>query len=160
MQEKLAIPTDLPGVLLQPLEIIPTPGGDVLHMLKSDYALAPAPGPFGEIYFSEIYPGSVKAWKRHHLQTQRFAVPVGMIKIVLFDDRENSPGRGNLLELELGRPEHYNLLLIPPMIWYGFMCASAGPAIICNYADMPHRRDEAGRLPSDSSIIPFSWPPL
>lgn len=158
MQETEVILTDIDGVYLQPLATIPTAGGPVLHMLAPDYALAPMSNPFGEIYFSEVFAGACKAWKRHKAQTQRFAVPIGMIQIVLFDARAHSPTHGNILELELGRPDHYFLLLIPPMIWYGFKCISPQSALICNYVDLPHNPEEAERLPMDSSVIPFVWP--
>lgn len=154
MQENLAIPTDIQDVLIQPLGIVPTQGGPVLHMLKQGYALEPH-GEFGEIYFSEVEQHAVKAWKRHKLQTQRFAVPIGLIKIVLFDDRPSSQSRGNILELILGRPDHYNLLLIPPMVWYGFK--GMEQALICNYADVPHAPDEAEKMAMDASLIPYVW---
>ncbi len=46
---------------------------------------------FGEIYFSTIYPGVIKGWHIHTKMTLNYAVPVGMIKLVCFDDREDSP---------------------------------------------------------------------
>lgn len=82
------------GVEVQDLRIIPTEGGPVLHMLRADSPLFRS---FGELYFSEVEPGHVKAWKRHSRQTQHFAVPVGMLKIVLYDDRADSPSRGLLI---------------------------------------------------------------
>lgn len=57
------------GVVLQDLRIIPADGGPVLHMLRADSPLFRS---FGELYFSEVEPGSVKAWKRHAVQTQPF----------------------------------------------------------------------------------------
>ena len=62
------------------------------------------------MYFSEVEPGCVKAWKCHTRQTQRFAVPVGQLKIVLYDDRPESPTRGRIMEVLLGRPDNYALL--------------------------------------------------
>ncbi len=53
-------------------------------MLRND---SPEFEKFGECYFSEIFPGKIKAWKRHNLQTQNLAVPIGLIKIVFFDSR-------------------------------------------------------------------------
>lgn len=144
--------------LLQPLDIIETPGGPVMHMLRSGSPLLPdiSKG-FGEIYFSEAVPGHVKAWKRHTLQTQHFAVPWGLLKIVLYDDRQHSPTRGALCELALGRPGHYALLRIPVNVWYGFTAMNAAPALICNYADIPHDPDEGLRLPPNDPYVPYRW---
>lgn len=115
------------------------------------------PDGFGEIYFSEIYPGSVKAWKRHSRQAQLFAVPVGRIRIALYDSRRNSLSHDVLEIIELGRPDNYSLLAVPPGIWYGFMCLSQRSALICNCADIPHNPEESEKLPADTPLIPYKW---
>ena len=83
--------TCIEGVVLQELQIIATAGGPVLHMLKAGSPLVPdfSCG-FGEIYFSEVVPGAVKAWKCHRRQSQLFAVPHGLLQIVLYDGRSAS----------------------------------------------------------------------
>lgn len=146
--------TGIEGVVLLPLKIIPTDGGPVLHMLRSDSPLFKG---FGELYFSEVLPGAVKAWKQHSRQTQHFAVPMGHLKIVLFDGRETSSTQGQVLELTLGRPDNYALLCIPPLVWYGFTALGTAPALICNCADMPHDPQEAVRKPVDTKDIPYRW---
>lgn len=153
-QEK--IPTILSGVWLQPLQVIQANGGPVLHFLRKDYALAPKKG-FGEIYFSEVLPGAVKAWKRHKQQTQLFAVPMGQIQIVLYDSRPDSPTNSQILSLPLGRPDNYKLLCIPPGLWYGFKAISPVPALIGNCVDIPHDPAEADKLPMDAPEIPYKW---
>lgn len=158
MDEK-PVPTGIEGALFQPLRVIPTPGGPVLHMLRAGSPLLPdfADG-FGEIYFSEVLPGAVKAWKRHSRQTQLFAVPSGLLRIVLYDDRPASPTRGTLVERLLGRPDDYGLLRIPPLVWYGFTALGESPALICNCADLPHDPAEGERRPLDDPAVPYAWP--
>lgn len=142
------------GVLLQDLTILPTDGGPVLRMLRADSPLYKG---FGELYFSEIEPGKIKAWKCHTVQTQHFAVPVGRIKVVLYDARKGSPTRNRMVEIMLGRPDQYQLLRIPPEIWYGFTALGDTPALICNCADLPHDPAEALRKEHDSPDIPYHW---
>lgn len=149
-----ATPTAIDGVLTLDLAVLPTPGGPVMRMLRPNSPLFKS---FGELYFSEVDPGAIKAWKYHTLQTQHFAVPVGQLKVVLFDDRENSPTRGTVLEVILGRPDSYRLLRIPPRIWYGFTAVSATPALICNCADIPHDPAESTKKPADTPDIPYRW---
>ena len=60
-------------------------------MLRED---SPVFERFGEIYFSTVYPGVVKGWHVHKRMTLNYAVPVGMIKLVCYDDREDSPDQG------------------------------------------------------------------
>jgi dTDP-4-dehydrorhamnose 3,5-epimerase len=142
------------GVSLTTLPALVDARGAVLHMLRSD---APDFTRFGEVYFSEIRPGVVKAWKRHRRQTQNLAVPVGRVRMVLFDDRDGSHTRGGLLELELGRPDAYARVRIPPGVWYGFACLDDTPALIANCADLPHDPQEGETVPIDDPRIPFSW---
>lgn len=145
---------EIAGAVLAELSVIPTPGGPVLHMLKADSPLYMG---LGEVYFSEVEPGAVKAWKRHLRMTQHFAVPVGLMKIALHDDRPDSPTRGHTAEVLLGRPDHYRLLRIPPLVWYGFTAVSDGPALICNCADLAHDPAESERAGLDDPRIPYHW---
>ncbi|MDR2124703.1 MAG: dTDP-4-dehydrorhamnose 3,5-epimerase family protein [Desulfovibrio sp.] len=144
------------GVLSIPLSVMAAAGGPVLHMLRADSRHFSA---FGEIYFSVINPGAVKAWKRHRLQEQNFACPCGLVRLVAYDGREASPTFGTLASFTLGLPDHYRLLRIPPGVFYGFTALSAKPAVLANCADMVHNPDEADALPPDSPLVPYSWPP-
>jgi len=142
------------GVTLTELRQISDDRGAVLHMLRCD---APGFTRFGECYFSEVLPGSVKAWKRHRIQVQNLAVPVGRIRIVIHDCRAESPTHGDLQVLELGRPDAYLLLRIPPGLWYGFSCIGNTPALIANCADLPHDPTEAEVRSMDDPEIPYRW---
>jgi dTDP-4-amino-4,6-dideoxygalactose transaminase/dTDP-4-dehydrorhamnose 3,5-epimerase-like enzyme len=142
------------GINLTELRQIGDARGAVLHMLRAD---AVDFTQFGECYFSEVFPGAVKAWKKHTLQTQNLAVPVGRIKFVLYDDREGSETRGQVEVLELGRPDAYQRLQIPPGIWYGFSCLSDSAAMLANCADLPHDPAEGEVRPVDDPAIPYHW---
>lgn len=153
--------TSIDGVYLAPLKIINANGGPVMHMLRRGSPFLPENlRDFGEIYFSQINPGYIKAWKRHTLQTQNFAVPQGLIKIYLYDDRKDSKTWGQTEGFTLGRPDNYNLLHIPPGVWYGFIALNNVPAIICNYADVPHDPQEAEKVLPGSPDAPCPWPPF
>lgn len=142
------------GVIITTLRQISDDRGAVLHMLRND---APEFSRFGECYFSEVLPGAVKAWKRHRMQTQNLTVPVGRMRVVIFDGREISPTRDRIQILELGRPDAYVRLHIPPGIWYGFSCISENPALLVNCADMPHDPTESEIRPVNSVTIPYTW---
>ena len=47
------------GVVITPLRQIADERGKVMHMLRNDAVHFSA---FGEIYFSCVYPGAIKAW--------------------------------------------------------------------------------------------------
>ncbi len=160
--------TAIAGVFCQLLRVIATPGGAVMHMLRPDMELLPGAADagkggrllVGEIYFSEVLPGCVKAWKRHTRQTQYFAVPVGLLGLVMYDDRLHSPTRGAMVSLRLGREGLYALVRIPCGVWYGFTALNGVPAVICNAADIPHDPEEGVKVAMDSPqgrAIPFDW---
>ncbi|WP_096697384.1 dTDP-4-dehydrorhamnose 3,5-epimerase family protein [Polaromonas sp. AER18D-145] len=142
------------GIVITQLREISDGRGAVLHMLRRD-----APGflGFGECYFSEVQPGAVKAWKRHSQQTQNLAVPIGRIRMVIYDDRADSPTCGQLDSIELGRPDRYFRLTVPPGLWYGFTCVSGLPALLVNCADLPHDPAESIQCPIDDPDIPYDW---
>jgi dTDP-4-dehydrorhamnose 3,5-epimerase len=131
------------GVVITPLREIRDGRGAVLHMLRTDAADFRA---FGECYFSEVAPMAIKAWKRHHRQTQNLAVPVGRVRFVIYDARESSATCGCLEVVELGRPDAYARLCIPPMLFYGFTCTSEFPALVVNCTDIPHDSAESDTL--------------
>jgi len=128
--------------------------GSVLHMMRRDSKLFKQ---FGEVYFSEILSGKVKAWKRHKQQTQNLTVPVNNIRLVIYDNRPSSSTHGKIEEYELGRPDHYCLVHIPPMLWYGFQALGGETALIVNCADQPHDPNDTESLSSDSNEIPYQW---
>ena len=81
------------GVIVEKLNVIEDGRGKIMHMVCRD---SPTFTAFGEIYFSTINHGVVKAWRKHLKMTQLFAVPIGKIKLVIYDDRKNSPTYGLL----------------------------------------------------------------
>ena len=153
MDHRLAELAQLDGVVVTELRQIVDQRGAVLHMLRAD---APDFTGFGECYFSEVAPGAVKAWKRHRLQTQNIAVPVGRIRLVLFDTRKQNSDPA-LVSVELGRPDAYVRVRIPPYIWYGFSCVSRETALLVNCADHPHDPAESDSKTLDDPEIPFRW---
>lgn len=159
MKNKYILAGGIKDALIKDLKIISAPGGPVLHMLKADDEQFRDffPNGVGEVYFSEVEPGAVKAWKLHKKQNGLFAVPMGLIKMVLYDARAESTTLGVMGALDLGRPDDYRLLRIPHGVWYGFKCVSATPAIICNCADIPHDPDDCLRKPANDLSIPYQW---
>lgn len=141
------------GVRIEPRRQIVDERGKIMHMLKSTDDVFQQ---FGEIYFSVVNPGVVKAWHIHKKMVLNYAVPFGAIKFVLYDDREGSPTRGVLQEVFLG-PDSYNLVTVPPMVWNGFKGISTTPAIVANCASIPHDPDEIMRCDPFENHIGYDW---
>jgi len=141
------------GVQIVPLRQIVDERGKVMHMLRSD---APHFRSFGEIYFSAVHPGVVKAWHIHKRMVLNYAVPVGKIKLVLYDDRAGSPTKGEIQEIYLG-PDNYNLVVIPALVWNGFKGAGPETAFVANCATIPHDPTEIERMEPADPRIPYDW---
>ena len=141
------------GVFIKPLSQITDERGKIMHMLRAD---EPHFERFGEIYFSVVYPGVIKGWHLHKEMTLNYTVISGMIKLVLYDPRENSPTKGEIQELYIGE-DNYVLVKIPPGIYNGFKGIGTKPAIVANCATLPHHPDEIERLDPFTIDIPYDW---
>lgn len=141
------------GVVVTPLKRIIDDRGAVMHMLRRDWPIFEA---FGEIYFSTVHPGVVKAWRRHENMTLNYAVPVGRIRFVLYDDRQLSPTRGQVQQIVVGEA-NYVLVTVPPCIWNGFEGLGESTALVANCATVPHDQDEIERKAPDDPSIPHRW---
>ncbi|EKD89901.1 MAG: hypothetical protein ACD_32C00113G0010 [uncultured bacterium] len=142
------------GVIIKPLKKIADERGIIMHMMKDT---DPEFKKFGEIYFSAVYPGVVKGWHSHIKMTLNYAVVKGMIKLVLYDNRENSPTKGELMEIFIG-DNNYSLVTIPPMVWNGFKGIGTQEAIVANCTDISHDPDEIQRMdPLQNDIVSYDW---
>ena len=141
------------GVVLKELKTLADHRGAVMHMLRSD---DPFFERFGEVYFSTVNPGIVKGWKKHLRMTQYFAVPVGNVRVVIYDDRPDSPTTGLTQEFEIG-VQQYCLLRIPPLVWYSIGNAGEETAMIANCTDIPHDPDEIVIADLFDRSIPYTW---
>lgn len=141
------------GVVVTPLRQILDERGKVMHMLRNDSAVFQE---FGEIYFSCVYPGAIKAWHLHRAMTLNYAVVNGKIKFVLFDDRPDSSTRGQVQEFFMS-PENYFLVTVPPRIWIGFKGVGDELAIVANCATLPHDPNEIERMSPFDQAIPYDW---
>ncbi|MDW8849265.1 dTDP-4-dehydrorhamnose 3,5-epimerase [Flavobacterium sp. MMLR14_040] len=140
------------GVLLTLLKRIHHPKGDVFHgMKKSD----PGYSGFGEAYFSTIHTDDTKPWKKHLEMTLNFVVPIGEIRFVIFDDRENSPTKNNFFDVTLGENK-YQRITIPPGVWVAFQGVGLRFNLLLNLANLEHDPNEIQRM-ENLSDIKYKW---
>lgn len=141
------------GVTISPRRQIPDERGKIMHMLKkTDKEFSE----FGEIYFSVIFPGAIKAWHLHKKMTLNYVAVSGRIKLVLYDGRTKSKTKGEVQEIFLGE-DNYMLVTIPPGVVNGFSAVGNEKAIVANCATMPHDPNEIERIDPFSKDIPYDW---
>jgi len=141
------------GVKVIPLRQIVDERGKIMHMLK---ATDPHFIEFGEIYFSCAWPGAIKAWHIHQSMTVNNTVMVGRVKLVLYDQRNESSTYGELMEVFIGE-DNYCLVQIPPGIANGYKVYGDKMAVLANCATEPHDPDEILRMDPFTSEIPYTW---
>jgi len=81
-----------------------------------------------------------------------------MMKVVLYDSRQGSKTKGEVMEVFMGE---YNpiLIQIPPNVYHGFKCVSEQEAMIVNIPTELYKskNPDEYRLPAHSKKIPYDW---
>ena len=141
------------GVKIIQLRQIVDERGKIMHLMKST---DPHFEKFGEIYFSCCWPDTVKAWHIHKSMALNNAVISGRAKLVLYDSRENSPTKGELMELFIGE-DNYCLVQIPAGITNGYKAYGDKLTILANCATEPHDKNELIYIDPFKNDIPYDW---
>ncbi|HZN61017.1 MAG TPA: dTDP-4-dehydrorhamnose 3,5-epimerase family protein [Planctomycetota bacterium] len=113
---------------------------------------------FGQTYMTTAYPGVVKGWHYHKVQVDNFCCVHGQIKLVLYDDRPNSPTKGVVNEFFLGIRSPISVQ-VPALVWHGFKCVSVEEAVVINVPTEPysHASPDEFRKPWNDPGIPYDW---
>ncbi|MDB4497859.1 dTDP-4-dehydrorhamnose 3,5-epimerase [Gammaproteobacteria bacterium] len=128
------------GVLLTPLRIIPTGKGDVKHALKrTDIGFEG----FGEVYFTEIFEGDVKGWKKHTRMTLNLVVVSGKVEFTIKDERKGSVTYGQEETIILSDTDEYARLTIAPDLWMCFKGLVKGKSLVMDVITEEHDPLEA-----------------
>lgn len=132
------------GVILTPLRIIPTGKGDVKHALKNcDQGFEG----FGEVYFTEIFQGDVKGWKKHTRMTLNLVVVSGEVEFMIKDERENSLTYGQVETFVLSDYDKYARLTVAPNLWMCFKGLARGKSLVMDVINETHDPLEAETRP-------------
>jgi len=75
------------GVKVKKLKVVPDERGRLMEMLRADDEFFVK---FGQVYMTTAYPGVVKGWHYHKVQADNMVIVKGMMKIVLYDGREEN----------------------------------------------------------------------
>jgi len=143
------------GVHTKLLTVMSDERGRLAEILRSDSDIFKK---FGQVYFTTAYPGVVKAWHYHKIQTDYFFCVKGMTKLALYDSRENSPTYKMINEFFTGE-YHPLLVVIPPLVYHGFKAISTEESVMINIPTEPYNRDNPDeyRLGAYTDEIPYDW---
>jgi dTDP-4-dehydrorhamnose 3,5-epimerase len=143
------------GVETRKLKLIPDERGFLMEILRSDDPLFRK---FGQVYVSVVYPGVIKGWHYHKVQTDNIVVIRGMAKVVLFDRREQSPTYGEIREFFVGELNP-TLIQIPPLVWHGMKGIGEKAAYFINCPTELYNYGEPDEFRVDpyDPTIPYNW---
>lgn len=116
------------------------------------------PDPMVYAYQIVIRPGAVKGWVAHDHQDDRLFASLGVVRIVLFDDRPVSPTRGMVNEIHLGE-RNRGLVVIPRGVFHAVQNIGVGDALLMNLPTRAynHQSPDKRRLPVDDTRIPYRF---
>jgi dTDP-4-dehydrorhamnose 3,5-epimerase len=143
------------GVKTKKLRVIPDERGRLMEILRCDEEIFEK---FGQVYVTTTYPGVIKGWHYHKVQTDNVTVVHGMLKLVLYDAREGSPTKGEVNEFFLGI-HNPMLVQIPKGVYHGWKCVSQQEAIVVNSPSEPYNYEKPDeyRVSFDSPTVPYDW---
>jgi len=153
-----SVPID--GVIFRPVRPVPHDDGHVTEVARASWG--ELTDPIVQVHLTTTFPGRVRAWGLHQVSTDRLFVVTGLVKIVVFDGRQDSPTFGRLNEFTAS-DKNPSLLIIPPNLYHGWKNIGTWEAIIIN---MPthmynYQAPDALDLPWDSEaaarIVPYQW---
>ncbi|WP_337098169.1 dTDP-4-dehydrorhamnose 3,5-epimerase family protein [Paenibacillus sp. YIM B09110] len=143
------------GVYVIPTKKIVNDRGFLQEVQRNDETTYPG---FGQVYITATNPGFIKAWYRHHIQTDQISLVSGEMLVVLYDSREGSATRNEIKEIILNE-ENPLLIQIPTGVWHGFKTIGDKPALLLHLNTVPYNFEnvDEDRLPTDDPTIPYLW---
>ncbi len=145
------------GVKVKQLKVLPDERGRLFEILRNDEK--DIFQEFGQAYMTTTYPGVVKAWHYHKLQEDYFTCVRGMIKLVVYDNRPESPTHKQINEFFIGE-HNLQLVVVPRFTYHGWKCVSEHEAMILNLVTKPYNYQEPDEYrldPHHNDVIPYDW---
>ena len=143
------------GVLVKKLVRFADERGYLLEVLRDDFGLLER---FGQTTYTMTYPGVIKAFHWHNLQTDLWFVAMGEARVVLHDLREDSPTFRRTQVIYAGESQPL-LIVIPPKVAHGYQVLGNRPVGLFYHTTRsynPKAPDEE-RIPYDDPTIGFNW---
>ena len=145
------------GVECRELQVNADERGHLVEIFRDDWELYdPAPE---MSYYSLSYPGIIRAWHKHvEGQIDHFVCPQGRIKVGIYDDRDDSPTKGELNTFVIGE-HNQQAIRIPGDCWHGFKVVGDEQAMLINFPTKLYDYEDPDekRIPYDTDKIPLDW---
>jgi len=143
------------GVKVKKLKVIPDERGWLMEILRNDDDMFER---FGQVYITTAYPGVVKGWHYHRVQTDNFTCIKGMMKVALYDARKDSPTYKKVNEFFVGEKNPL-LISVPPRVFHGFKAIGTETAFFLNVPTdvYNYKEPDEFRAAPDDPDIDYDW---
>jgi dTDP-4-dehydrorhamnose 3,5-epimerase len=144
------------GVRIRPARTLPDDRGTVCEIFNPAWGFDDEPLVYA--YQITIRANKIKGWVVHYEQDDRLFISQGTLKIVLYDDRAESPTYRLISEVYLG--EHNRALIrIPRGVFHALQNVGDSEALFINMPTRPynHANPDKRRLPLDTDLIPYRF---
>ena len=113
---------------------------------------------FGQVYMTTVYPGIIKAWHYHKLQSDNFTCVSGKILLALYDGRVHSSTFGQVNDF-ISSPDQPRLIHIPKEVYHGFKNIGNSEALVINVVTEPYNYNNPDeyRLDPLDEKIGYKW---
>ena len=144
---------DLDGVIVNRPPVHVDHRGALLEMFTGDHFWQE---PFAYAYQTSIRPGMLKGWFQHEKKLDRYHLVCGELLVLLYDDRPDSPTRGQHQKVVLGEASGARQVLIPQRIWHLSLNVGREDAILINLPSThyDHANPDRFHIDIDSGQIP------
>jgi dTDP-4-dehydrorhamnose 3,5-epimerase len=114
--------------------------------------------PLVYVYQMTIRPNHVKGWVVHYEQDDRIFLSQGSIKIVLYDDRPQSPTYRMINEIYMSEYRR-GLIIFPHHVYHAIQNIGDKDALLLNMPTKPynHENPDKYRLPLENDVIGYRF---
>ena len=145
------------GVLVRPFDMWPDDRGYFLEVARMGQGLAAGfPLECTQVSSALSYPGTIKAFHYHLLQTDVWVPAMGMLQVTLVDLRPESRTFGHKNTMYTGTLKPWQLL-IPPGVGHGYKVIGEQPAILIYVTNRLYNPKDEGRVPYNDPSIAYDW---
>ena len=170
---EIAIPTCEPGigkvilsptsadliadVQIKPFPLWPDDRGYFLEVARMEQGLVTDfPAGTTQVSAAFNYPGIIKAFHYHKLQTDFWVPAAGLLQVTLVDLRVGSRTYAAKNTLYVGTLRPWQIL-IPPGVAHGYKVVGENPSMLIYVTNRTYDPSDEGRIPHNDTAIAYDW---
>lgn len=148
------------GIEFRPARPVPHEDGTVTEIARASWDIIKSD--VVQVHLTTTLPGRIRAWGLHQHTSDRLFVASGLVKIVVFDGRNDSPTFGKINEFTVSE-RNPGLLIVAPNLYHGWKNIGTSEAIIINMPDRMYNYEQPDALdlpwdsPAASEVVPYRW---